>query len=181
VQVLPGVADRGAEAKDAPAGVLATPDGGVRLDERNVFRVDVPRAAIVLGALGGRAVDVGLFRFQSSMPYSQVSVLALDDRPLADSRRILVQALTRNENTDMVYRAFRKGLSSLGTGPILIEPSEGTVSWKPLQDATVRVTPLDWHGRRADGDMVLARDAEGRVTLPLAALTAGQALVEIVP
>lgn len=182
VQVVPGRADTAAPAgANAPDGPVGTPDGTVRIDGPNLFRIDVPRAAIVLGNLGGQPVNIGLFRFETSTPYVQLTALALDDQPLATSRRVLMQALAREENTGMIYRTFRKGVSALGTAPILVEPVSGNVSWQPQQGAAVTVTPLDWYGRRAAPATPLPANAEGRVAIPLALLTAGQALVEIKP
>lgn len=181
VQIVPGRADIEPAAKDADDGVMTTPDGSVVLDTRNVFRVNVPRAAIVLGDLGGQPVEVGAFCFETGTSYVQLAAISLDAQPLASSRRILVQAIARAENTGQVYRSFRKGLSSLGTGPILIEPVSGSVSWKAPQGASISFTPLDWHGRRAGAATPLKPDAAGRVTIPLELLTAGQALVETAP
>ena len=181
VQVVPGRADTSPVGSNAPDGPLGTPDGTVSISDRNVVRIAVPRAAVVLGNLGNQPVDVGPCRFETGTVYTQLSVLALDDQPLAKSRRLLVQALAREENTGMIYRAFRKGVSSIGTGPILIEPVAGQVSWIPPARAKVSLTPIDWYGRRAAAAIPLVIDAEGRVVVPFTLLTAGQALVEVTP
>lgn len=181
VQVVPGRAETEAHEAEAPSGSLRTPGGSVSIDERNLFRLNVPRAAVVLGDMGGQAAEVGLFRFETSTPYVQLAAVSLDDQPLATSRRILVQALGRAENTDMVYRAFRRGVSAIGTAPILLEEVTGSVSWKPPQGSNLKLTQLDWHGRRTASSTPLQTDAAGRVTIPFSSLMTGQALVETVP
>jgi len=133
----------------------------------------------MLGNFQGKPVAVGPFTFTTPTAYAQLGVISLDGEPFDTARRLLVHTTARAENTGMVYRSFRAGVSNLGTAPILLEPVTGTLRWKLAPGSSATVTPLDWHGRKAGPPVPLTHAADGHVTLPLDLITAGQALIEI--
>jgi hypothetical protein len=61
--------------------------------------------------------------------------IALDGRPLADAREILLVAVARVENTAMRWNADRTGLTSWGRGPAVAEyvPLTVTLPWPGLR------------------------------------------------
>jgi len=175
VQVSPDVT-----AAPAPIpAVNRTADNSVNWDGAHRFSVATPRASIMLGDFQGKPVTVGPFTFTTPVAYAQVGVISLDGEPFNTARRLLVHTTARAENTGMIYRSFRAGVSDLGAAPILLEPVTGTLSWQLAPGESATLTPLDWHGRKAGPAVPLTHVADSHVTLPLDLITAGQALIEI--
>jgi|GEM_PF-3327556 len=93
-----------------------------------VATIDTPRAQAAYGRLGAGPVDLSDVSIEVTNPFAVVAVVSLDGSPLRDSRRILITAVGRVENTGMVYNVTRTQLRDRGTGPILVEPIVGHVS-----------------------------------------------------
>ncbi len=102
----------------------------------------------------------------SSPPFAAVTVTAMDRQKLADSKKILVAACGRCENTDMKFAADRSTVgTNWGTAPVQIEPAVGWVVlpagvWKASvlkPDGTVRAeTPIE----QRDGKPVIRLKVE---------------------
>jgi hypothetical protein len=130
------------------------------------FTVNAPALRVAAGALAGRAIDVGDLRVEvGELPRGNatIAVVALDSAPLAASRRMLLVAAARVENTGMRFRDDRHGLVSWGRGPALAEhvPLAVTVPGPP-----VRAQRLDPAGV-ASADVPVASAADGRAVLRL--------------
>jgi hypothetical protein len=79
--------------------------------------------------------------------FAVVLVTALGKKDsLATAKHVLITAVARQRNTGMVYSANR-GVSVLGTGPVLLEPVEGTVT---LARKPKAVHLLDQDGRMTE-------------------------------
>lgn len=82
--------------------------------------------------------------------------------PFARPTGFLVTATARAENTGQTCRTFRKGLESLGSGPILIEPLKATPILQHDGPAKPVVHALDWYGLRTNTTLpVEANPARG--------------------
>lgn len=82
---------------DGERNTVRSTTGEVQLDYgRGVCTVDAPKAQGVSGFLkdAGGVFEMGTVKVESGNAYASVSVVAMDDRPLAESGRILVQVGT---------------------------------------------------------------------------------------
>ncbi|MEM6295287.1 MAG: hypothetical protein AAGA54_28705 [Myxococcota bacterium] len=73
-------ADTGEIARDWAAGIL---------------RIDTPRLQAASGWIGGTTVPLGDIRISATTAHATIAAVALDARPLSESRRILVTAVAR--------------------------------------------------------------------------------------
>jgi hypothetical protein len=84
-------------------------------------------------------------------------VVALDDQPLANSQRILLQVMSEEKETNRKTEpvtATVKRISNIGTDPWQVRELNGSVRFKRVDAAHMKVTALDFNGypMGPDGD-----------------------------
>jgi hypothetical protein len=131
---------------DRTAG-LASPDGQWRWTPDGVFILDTACTQAFVGRVGGTAQSASVVGWHATTAFAAVQVTSLDDMPIATAQRLLITATARAENSGQLFRAFRRGLKDLGTGPILLEPVRGELRLNRPGVPVVYV--LDWYGRRS--------------------------------
>lgn len=107
-----------------------------------------PSLAILAGRIGGRASAAAGMTARldhCSGDHGALVLAALDGRPLAASRRMLLTAMAGTANTGMVRKADGSGLDDWGRAPVLAEPLAGNLEL-PLA-AGLRAWALDPSGR----------------------------------
>jgi len=91
---------------------------------QGTYAVEAAGARVLIGHQGSRAAGIDLRK----PAFAAVTVTALDGRPLAASRSVLVAACGRAENTGMVFSNDRQTVGrKWGEPPVRIEPVEATV------------------------------------------------------
>ncbi|MEO0513890.1 MAG: hypothetical protein AAF086_01170 [Planctomycetota bacterium] len=140
-----------ADAIDRDAKQLTSLDGGFRWDWNDgVAVIDTPRTQAVAGFLGQQyEVALSDLTIQSLNHFGQIAVTALDDHPIATSRRLLVQAVSIERLQG--FDADASGvITSLGKLPWLIEDIEATITF-PLDTLPIRgLTALDANGQATE-------------------------------
>lgn len=121
-----------------------------------IFTLDTERTQAVLGFTGGQRFQLGAITVTPSTKFCQLILSSLDGRPLRDSRRMLLTATARAENTSTVYNGTRTSLKNEGTAPILLEPVTAALHF---EGAPVHITPLDHSGYTRPAE--LKPDANG--------------------
>jgi hypothetical protein len=129
-------------------------------------KAEQPTLRMAAGAIAGRTIELGDTTITvGGLPRHDASIalVALDGRPLTLSKRILLVAVARVENTGMAFKADRTGLLSWGRAPALAEyvPLTVTVPWTQLH-----AERLDSAGQFA-GEIPVASGADGRSVLHL--------------
>lgn len=92
---------------DRSTGVVTSLTGQIKFDtKRNVCTVSAPKFAGVCGFLkeAGGDFDLGPVKIRSTNDYATLALVSLDDQPLAQSRKILVQAGTTARLTGFATR-----------------------------------------------------------------------------
>ena len=105
---------------------------------------NTPRCQGATGFLkraGEIALDQAVIRSENE--FGTIIVIALDDKPLNLSKRILVQAMTEVEPFGWRVRAGK--IASLGAAPMLVRDIHATVTLK-WRSPPRKVTALDGHG-----------------------------------
>ena len=125
-----------------------------------VFTINTPRTQGAVGFIGGKTLDCQNVRIEAQTPFCQVVVTSLDDQPLTRSKRLLLTAVSRAENTGQVYNPSRTSLLDEGGPPILLEPVKATVTLKGIRATRVHI--LDHHGRRTGKTLPVTN---GKVTI----------------
>ena len=119
---------------------------------RGLATIDAPKAQGVTGFLTkGGIVSLTDITVASRLDYGSVLLVSLDDRPIATSRKMLLQVMS--EDTNLGWSAPGAGLRpivAIGGPPIIVKKLEGTVSLKRTDATSLKVTALDFNGRPVD-------------------------------
>ena len=141
--------------------------------DAGLLQIDTPRVQAVAGFLQAAGpVRLSNFTLHSDNPYGQLAAVALDDQPLATSRRILLQALTQERFTGFTTQPVEdeKGpalrITDLGGPPLQLQMLHATAVLAPHAQAPPirRVRALDAHGQPTDTPVPFTGDG---VTTPL--------------
>ena len=129
-----------------------------------LYMANAPAAQAVAGFVGGQTVTLG----QNTLTFpafgnnfAAMTLTAMDQKPLAQSRRMLLTLVGKVENQGMGWNADRTSVGDQwGHGPTVAEGIPATVTLKT--DAARHVWALDGTGKRV-GD-VPATFANGTLT-----------------
>ena len=114
------------------------------------FRLDVPAAKVLVGAVKGmqtRFTDVSVSMAPSTSRFAALTLTAMDLQPVPASRTLLLAVAGAVENTGMVWKDGRKSVSDWGKAPTRCEIIAGTVSIR-TGAAAATVYALDGKGNR---------------------------------
>jgi hypothetical protein len=106
---------------------VASENGQLWRDWRSgIATVNSPRTQAVYGLVGSAGrLALSDASFSITTPFAAAALSSLDGLPLSESRRMLLTAVGRAENTHMRYNLTHTKLVSAGVGPILVEPVTG--------------------------------------------------------
>jgi len=142
----------------APPGVLSSDNGELTLDRtdpaRPLFQVNSASLHALAGFLAGKSIRLPHLTVQlesSTAAFAAMTLQPVGGRSLADSDRLLFTALTRHQNTGMVWNSARTSVDDRwGTAPTLVEPVAGTFTFRLKPGASFRVFALDAQGDRTE-------------------------------
>ncbi|MFQ6131637.1 MAG: hypothetical protein ACE5R4_06345 [Armatimonadota bacterium] len=128
----------GAGAPEEAGDVFRSDTGQLVLDRgKGLFTIDAPAMRGAVGFLGDvGAVELGELRVVCRTPFASVTVIALDGKRLESSKRLLITAVARSENTGQAYYRNHTRVPELGRLPVLAEPVDcdltlpGRGKWK---------------------------------------------------
>ena len=130
-------------ASPLPARVLQGPAGPV-------FLVEAPAAATIVGYLGGTEQalsQLGIRCEPFGLNFASLTAVALDSRPLAESKRLLVTLVARAGNQGARWNPERSSLGeNWGHGPTIAEPVPALI--RVRRTAASNVYPLSPDGSR---------------------------------
>jgi hypothetical protein len=119
---------------------------------RGVLRLDAPQ---VQGASGNlqAAGEISLknVTIRTDLDLAHIVAVALDNQPLATSRKILLQVMSEEQNTGFATEPVDAGvkrITDIGRDPWQVKRLRGTVGFQRPDAAQLKVTPLDHNGRR---------------------------------
>jgi hypothetical protein len=130
--------------------------------------VNTPRSQGAAGFLAraGR-IELGDVAIQSQNEFGSVMVIALDDQPLATSKRILIQAMT--EEQPYGFETEGNKITDLGGSPFGVKKLAVTVALKLKGAGQPKVIALDENGYATDKRVVTRGDGvQGPLTIELA-------------
>lgn len=124
---------------------------------------DAPRMQAAIGFLNNLPINLKDCNIQTTNPIASVLVAPLDEKPLAESKHILITAVGRFRNTDMAYSRGGQRMIKRGVSPTRLEGVKGSVELKRSGHCTV--TALDPFGYKAVD--VTPSYQENSVTIPM--------------
>jgi hypothetical protein len=136
---------------DRRRGVVTSSTGELRLDYgKGVLAIDAPAAQGVSGALrDAKTVKLKDLTMSSTLELGHIVAVSLDGRPLASSRRILVQAMSEEKAAGFRTEPTPNGeqrIASVGHDPWLVKPLDGVIRFHRPDASQLTVTALDAHG-----------------------------------
>lgn len=148
----------GAGDGSMPVGVRSSDGGAIRWFPDDPagpwFSLNAPSVRFLVGHVGGRAFEVGDVRLEVAsrawprgLPaYACVSLVAIDGKPIAESKRLLLAASARTEGQNMSWNDARTSLPAgkWGTAPSV---SEAVPLSLTLPGSVARATALDPKGK----------------------------------
>ncbi len=151
--------DRGGPAKlkdlrpfiDHKRRIVASSTGQLRLDYgKGVLTIDAPAAQGISGALreAGMA-ELKDLTISSKLELGHIVAVSLDGKPLAASRRILLQAMSEEKPTNFGTEPApggHKKITSIGHDPWLVKELDGVIKFKRSDASRLKVTALDFNG-----------------------------------
>ncbi|HSY38612.1 MAG TPA: hypothetical protein VLA79_03760 [Polyangia bacterium] len=134
---------------DRPHKVVRSSTGELTWDYgRGLVTINAPA---VQGATGFFSrvgpIKLGELTFESPLEYGSLLLVAMDGRPLASSRKMLLQVMSEDNNFG--WSAPGTGLRPIvdvGGPPIVVKRIEGTLSMSRPDAAALKVAPLDANG-----------------------------------
>ena len=129
--------------------------------DQGLVTVDAPRAQAIFGfTKTRRPVTTTDVTFAIANEYGSYFVVSMDDKPLSQSAKILVQVVTEDKNygwttkpmTNVSFRRPQKitmdglKISDLGSAPLIIKNLAGSITLKRSDAARLKVTALDFNG-----------------------------------
>ena len=105
---------------------------------------NAPRIQAAIGFLGQTPVSLKDCSISTNNLISSVILTPLDDKPIAESRHLLITAVGRTRNTDMAYSRGGQRLIAIGTSPVKLEGVKGTLTLN--RGGSCTVTALDPFG-----------------------------------
>ncbi|MBA3710493.1 MAG: hypothetical protein H0W83_16940 [Planctomycetes bacterium] len=133
---------------DRAAGVVTSTTAQLAWNhQRGLVTIDTPMAQGATGFLAQAPIALGCVRVAAGFEYGAVVVVALDGRPLTQSKRMLLQVMS--EESNFGWSAPGTGLraiASIGGPPVVVRAFSGSVSLGRADAAALAVTPLDANG-----------------------------------
>jgi hypothetical protein len=140
---LPKYIDRKAQVVKSQTGQLTWEYGNGKV------LVNAPQAQAVTGFLrGAGAIQLKDVTFNSPMEFGTIMLVSLDGRPLATSRRMLLQVMSEENNYGWETNTAQglREITNLGAAPLVVRNLQGTVSLMRADAAQLKVTALDFNG-----------------------------------
>ncbi len=136
---------------DHEGRTVTSSTGELKLDYgRGVLLLNAARAQGLSGALKAAGVtQTKDLTISSELELGHVVVISLDDQPLSNSRRMLLQVMSEEKATGFATESTARNVQhilSIGTNPWLVKKISGKVSFKRADAAELKVTALDFNG-----------------------------------
>ncbi|MCX5751134.1 MAG: carbohydrate binding domain-containing protein [Candidatus Saganbacteria bacterium] len=114
-----------------------------------IFSINTGRTQALVGFVGGEWLSLQNLSVNSSTKFASIALSSLSRDPIAKSKRMLLTAGGRAENTEQKYNAVRTQLKEVGKKPVLIEGVEAEISIvTQVKPKSVSVFALDLAGNR---------------------------------
>jgi hypothetical protein len=126
--------------------VIRSETGELKLDaQQGILEVNTDKIQGAVGNLKDLTVEFPFLSFKIKNKWASVFLVSADGRPLAESRKMYLVAVTPVRMEGQQFNVSRSALESPGTNPIMAQQMEGEVIIRRKTDK-VRITP-----RMADG------------------------------
>jgi hypothetical protein len=115
---------------------------------KGLVTVNAPQVQGATGFLqqGGK-IQLDTLALSSRMQYGTVLLVALDDQPLQQSQRMLLQVMSTDENSGwQTSGSDPKTIQQVGNPPLMVKKLSGRVTLNRSDARSLRITALDANG-----------------------------------
>lgn len=138
---------------DHRSQTVTSSTGELKLDYgRGLLVINAPQAQGASGNLQAAGeTTLATLTIRSELDLGHIVAVALDDRPLATSQRILLQVMSEEQATDFATEPVDKHtrkITNIGRDPWLVKPLQGEVRFHRSDAEQLKVTALDAAGKR---------------------------------
>lgn len=131
---------------------------------QGLLTIDTPRAQGAVGFLGkADVIELTDVAIKQNNRFATVVVTSLDDKPIAESDKLLVQSMTTERPYG--FKVDGERITDMGGAPIGVERIKLGLRLKGERWADARVTALDENGYPADKPVAVRPAADGRSTI----------------
>ena len=110
--------------------------------------VDTPRSQALIGFVRERREAVSNLAADVSNSFCTILLSSMDDKPIANSSKLLLVAGGPVENTGQTWNVAGTDVTAWGESPTLVEPVKGTITLRKLGAArSVSLQPIDGAGQ----------------------------------
>ncbi len=115
---------------------------------QGLVTVNAPAVQGATGFLGSEGtVKLNDISIQTDLDYGTVLVIALDQRPIAQSHRLLLQVMSEEQNFGWRTSGNpTQTIEHVGNPPIVVRKLSGQVQVNRSDAASLHITALDWNG-----------------------------------
>ncbi len=134
---------------DPDLGLLTSANGQIHWPyKRGIFTLRAPQTQGVSGYLSRAGlVELPDMVVQSPLPFGVVWAISIDDRPLAQSQKILLQVMSEEKNHDFQTKGEpQRKIVDRGRSPLQVRELTGTVRFLRSDAPELKVTALDSNG-----------------------------------
>jgi hypothetical protein len=129
--------------------------------KQGLVTVDTDRSQALIGFCRANQAATRNMASHLETEFCAVTLNALDDRPIAGSKKLLLTATGRVANSGMRWNEQRTSLVEFGKPPACIETVRGTIVLRRLAASDVRVQPLDGAGRPLGQSVAATKTPDG--------------------
>ena len=113
-----------------------------------VIKIESPRFQALMGFLGHRKFNNATWAMETSNTYGSFALVSLTQKAITVSDHLILSAVSRCENSGMVYNEKRTKVLDLGKEPVLMEPVQAMfVVYRFKKDLHLKVRALDQDGK----------------------------------
>ncbi|HEY8667439.1 MAG TPA: hypothetical protein VIL86_12280, partial [Tepidisphaeraceae bacterium] len=139
---------------------IASLTGELHWDYGNgIVTINTPRSQGAAGFLSKRKIDLKDITIESANEFSSVLAIALDDQPLATSRKILIQVMTQEQPAG--FTVENNTIASLGRPPLEVKQVVCKIFVKGMADA--KAIALDENFYAAKKEAPIRRSDQGPI------------------
>jgi hypothetical protein len=113
-----------------------------------VVKIESPRFQALMGFLAHRKFNNNTWALETPNKYASFALASLTSKVIISSDHILISAVSRCENTGMVYNQKKTKVLDPGKAPVLMEPIQAKfVLYRYRKDLKLKVRALDQNGK----------------------------------
>ncbi|HEY3968160.1 MAG TPA: hypothetical protein VGM05_26595 [Planctomycetaceae bacterium] len=134
--------------------IVKSATGELKLDYgKGLLIINAPRAQGASGALNAAGkIELSAMTISCKLDLAHVIAVALDDKPLATSQKMLLQVMSEERASGFATEAVdgvTRRITDIGHDPWQVKDLSGAVAFKRADASRLKVTALDFNGRPA--------------------------------